>query len=248
MNYTAQEELRKRQWRAIEMLAGHDLLAENYWDEGRGARWILGTSGTFTARCEIIAGIGGSLIVHGDFEVVRFGHYSDHQDAFNRLCWMGLCRDVDYYVAQKATIGMGRGRDSIRDYDEDLAIAQIKDFIKDYEHECRPAAAAVLTEALEYTENEQTLREFLYQRGSQWELWDHSFGEVLDYQVVIAHVALNRTACLLMERHGPAGPPACLPKDRTTSASNLRPPLAPESPRELMAAEIRRVFLRSPSA
>jgi hypothetical protein len=208
---SASEHLRRAQWSAFQWLSKHELLAEEYWDEGRGARWVLGERGTFVHKCEIIAGIGGSLIVHGDFDVVRFGHYGDHADAFNRLCWMGLCYDVGYYVAQKASIGMGRHREHVEHYDEDVAKYDLARLIEEYRPEY-DELCGVLRAALQgHTESERELRDFLSDNDRGWDLWEHTFGRVLDAHVVISHVALNRTACLLIEKYGREGPPACRP-------------------------------------
>jgi hypothetical protein len=206
----SQEHLRRAQWHSIEWLGEHQLLAEDYWDEGRGARWVLGQPGMFLHQCEIIAGIGGSLIVHGDFDVCRFAHYGDHADAFSRLCWMGLCYDVHYYVAQKASIGMSRHNKSIETYCDDVAKHDLRSLLRDYrEEDVSTELCELLSEALEsHTESEYELRSFLAERD-HWDLWEHSFGRVLDPHVVTSHVALNRTACLLIEKYGQDGPPAC---------------------------------------
>lgn len=211
----ATERLRRDQWHAFEMLHGLQLLAEEYWDEGRGARWLVGKPGTFVSKCEIIAGIGGSLLVHGDFDVVRFAHYGDHPDAWNRLCWMGLCTDVGYYVAQKASIGMGR-RSIVEAYDEDVA----KDYLEQYIAEAirddqDSELIEVLKEALEeHTGDSHTLRSYLGSEGSRWDLWERDPGKVVDTHVVIAHLAMNKLCALLVERHGAEGPPACRPAER----------------------------------
>lgn len=59
-------------WSSVSWLADHQLLGDAYWNDGAGARWEIGQPGTFVHRCEILAGISGALIVHGDFDVVRF--------------------------------------------------------------------------------------------------------------------------------------------------------------------------------
>lgn len=218
--HSAEKHLLRDQWRALSWFADHQLLGEDYWDEGRGARWVVGHPGTFTNRCEIFAGIGGSLIVHGDFEVVRFGHYSDHRDAFSRLCWMGMCRDVGYYVAQKASIGMGRWTDAHR-YDEDVAKADLLAKARQEDDEL-PELAEILREAAqEATESRRDLEDFLSRRaGGRWDAWEWigNFGRVLDSQVVIAHVALNKAASLLFEKHGDAGPPQCRREQKERAA------------------------------
>jgi hypothetical protein len=203
----ASERRRQDQWHALEMLHEHQLLGEDYFDQGRGARWVIGKPGTFTFRCEVLAGIGGSLIVHGDLDVVRFGHYGDHADAFSRLCWMGYCYDVGYYVAQKASIGMGR-RSYVERYDEEVAQDGLRWHIEDMGDECEEKKA-VFEEALEHTEDEHTLRSFLNDNDHGWDLWELSLGRVLDSHVVISHIALNKTVSLLTDKYGQAGPPEC---------------------------------------
>jgi len=206
----ASQRLRQDQWHAMQMLHDHQLLGEDYFDDGRGARWVIGTPGTFTFRCEVIAGIGGSLIVHGDFDVVRFGHYGDHADAFNRLCWMGDCYDVGYYVAQKAAIGSGR-RAGVNAYDEEVAQDELRWWIDDTDDDDERSREKkrVFQDALSHTEDEHTLRTFLSDNDRGWDLWELTLGRVLDAHVVIAHVALNKTVALLVERYGEEGPPAC---------------------------------------
>lgn len=202
--------LREMQWSAMERLQEHELLGEDYWDDGRGARWVIGRPNTFVHKCEVIAGIGGSLIVHGDYDVVRFAHYGDHADAWNRLCWMGWCTDVDYYVAQKASIGMGR-RTAVECYDEDVAKYELRDRIRDAkEGGGSEAMISVLEEALEeHAGSREELRDYLGRYGCNWDLWELNPGAVLDSHVIISHVALNKLCSLLVEKHGEAGPPAC---------------------------------------
>lgn len=62
------------------MYKDHQLLSEVYWDNGRGARWLIGKPGTRVMASEIIAGTCGSLVVHGDCDLSRFAQYSDHAD------------------------------------------------------------------------------------------------------------------------------------------------------------------------
>ncbi len=208
------ERLRKAQWTSLGWLASHKLLGEDYWDGGRGARWVIGEEGTFTHRCEIIAGIGGSLLVHGDFDVVRFAHYSDHADAFSRLCWMGRCYDVDYYVAQKATIGLGRFGRNVWAYDEDVARSEIQALIDEARAECAHDATCTTETRLRFfllalhrAECREELLHFADSAGRGEDFAD--VGLVLDPHVVTAHVALNKTVALLLDRYGLDGPPAC---------------------------------------
>ena len=204
----AHEYRRQLQWQIADLYKDHELLAEVYWDQGRGARWVIGRPNTNNMLSEIIAGICGSLIVHGDCDTSRFAYYSDHPDAWSRLCWMGFCGDVGYYVAQKASIGMGRSGRGSDDYDERVAKHDLQDCIDDLTRSGfeQDRQIAVLTDALEQTEDERTLRSFLSENDRGWDLWEHSFGRVVSTPVITGHLALQRCAYLLLAKYGEEGP------------------------------------------
>lgn len=207
----ADTKMRQTQWSALYWMRNHELRGEAYWDEGRGARWYIGEPGTFIHSCEIIAGVGGSLIVHGDWEPARFAH--DFSDAWSRLRWMADCRDVGYYVMQKARIG----GQTDHAYDSEVALNDLRcytrDLVDEWRHweasEHRRKLISVIREARFHTETEHELRQFLYENDEGWDLWEHSFGRVAPSHVVVSHIALNRLASLLRERYGNAGPPQC---------------------------------------
>jgi hypothetical protein len=209
------EYLRHIQWSIASCLAEHELLGEEYWDDGRGARWVIGIPDTFVYRAEIIAGIGGSLIVHGDVDISRFAHYGDHKDAWSRLRWMAFCSDVDYYVAQKASIGMGHGR--WEEYDDEVARHDLDVLVREYEENEGGYAqngeiADLFREAREYVHHQSELEEFFrnsYLYYSQ-SLFEHGMpGKVIPTPVVMGHLYLQRCAYLLLDKYGDAGPPAC---------------------------------------
>lgn len=207
----AAEHLRHAQWNAFSMLVKHELLAEEYWDHGRGARWVLGERHTFVGRTEIVAGIGGSLLVHGDFDLCRFAHYGDHGDAWSRLCWMADCTDVGYYVVQKAAIGMGARVDAT-EYDADVARAYLRAYVDgEVENGQGDLRDVLLEAAAHHCEYQQELRQFLASKDKDWDLWELRPGEVPAWRVVIGHALLNKCAWLLRERYGLAGPPSCRP-------------------------------------
>jgi hypothetical protein len=203
--------VRKMQWGSMMWLTEHALLGEAYWDEGRGARWCIGRPHTFIHRCEVIAGIGGSLIVHGDFDTARFAHYGDHADAWSRLRWMADCTDLDYYVAQKAAIGAGGDREGVMEYVPRLAKQELRERADEWERDGYDARAVALLRgaAQTHTEYEHELRTFLGENDKGWDLWEHEFGKVPASHVVVSHLALNKCAALLRERHGAEGPPEC---------------------------------------
>lgn len=206
----ASDILNKMQWQGAALLAGHDLLGETYWDKGSGARWCIGKLGSSVDRCEIIAGIGGSLVVHGDYDGARFASYGDRRDAWSRLCWMADNTDLGYYVAQKASIG-GRGKKDVLRYDERLAQSELRALADQWERDDMDLRAVKLFReaAAEHSEHEVGLRLFLHERDLGWDLWEHNFGMVLDDHVVISHCALNKCASLLREQYGDEGPPEC---------------------------------------
>lgn len=205
------EHLRQLQWNIAWMYKDHQLLGEDYWDEGRGARWLIGKPQSSTMLSEVIAGIGGSLIVHGDCDTSRFAHYGDYKDAWHRLCWMGLCTDVDYYVAEKASIGLRRLR--LDEYDEDVAKHDLLAYageLREEHDESRTELIELLEEAAAVaTQDEHNLSEFLGNRDKGWDLWEHGFGKVVATPVVTGHLALQRCCYLLIDKYGMEGPPAC---------------------------------------
>lgn len=208
------QHLRMLQWQIASLYQDHQLLSEAYWDNGRGARWLIGRPGTNVMLSEIIAGVCGSLIVHGDCDTSRFAYYSDYPDAWSRLRWMGFCGDVGYYVAQKAHIGMGRSGGG-EEYDGEVAKHDIAQFANDarrsgYETERLKRLFEVLREAHDYhTESEYDLRAFLSRNDSGWDLWECTFGRVVPTPVITGHLAMQRCAYLLLDKYGIGGPPEC---------------------------------------
>jgi hypothetical protein len=208
----------RTQYFAARDFADHQLLGETYWDNGRGARWLIGKPGTNIHRCEIIAGTMGSLVVHGDFDVARFAHYGDRGDAWRRLLWMADCCDVGYYVAQKASIG--GGHDTVRRWDAEVAQDDLLRLAQEYAEEDGhdySATIDTLREAADrHFENSHEMWQFLHD-AEEHDLYEYRFGEYLAPHVIVSHVALNKCAWLLRARHGAAGPPACRPQPEPCS-------------------------------
>lgn len=207
--YSSEHHLRQLQWQIGRMYMDHRLLDEQYWNDGRGARWLIGQPGTNIMLTEIIAGVCGSLVVHGDCDLSRFAYYSDRADAWSRLGWMAFCADVGYYVNQKHSIGMSRSGNPEAEYDEEVArydiIALIKELRASGEsHEC----IAYLRGALSHTENHHELYDYLY-RKDKFCLYEYNFGRVMPTPAIAGHLALQRCAYLLLDKYGEDGPPAC---------------------------------------
>lgn len=247
---SAEEYSRRMQWYCADHFKDAELLAESYWDGGRGARWVIGKPNTFVYRAEIIAGIGGSLLVHGDIDDVRFASYGDRADAWSRLTWMGLCRDLDYYVEQKACIGTSRRE---RCYEPDVAVYDINRLLEEREMDQR-IVDALIEARDEHADDVHALRGCLDQVryiDDFWE-WGGDIGEVIETRIVNAHAALHRCVHLLVERYGWEGPLVAPPapthfcpfieRDEKGDPIPLRPPraLPPDSPVARMSVEQRR--------
>jgi hypothetical protein len=104
---------------ATEAFARHQLIQrnENRW---RIARLDNGRAMSVYAT-EIASLWSGGLYVGGDIDDCVFARYLDSPDPIARVRWIGECQDLDWYVWQKARIGMsdngkvtteGRGRNA----------------------------------------------------------------------------------------------------------------------------------------
>lgn len=170
----------------------HRKLSDGSWDS---IFWI-----------EVIVLAGGKLLVHGDIEHVLFAYYSD-RDPLNVVRWMGQCRDIDYYVHQKATIGTGRK--AIDTDDDRVAAWQLAARIEDEKDqlrqvECMTAALAELAAGEHLTPVRQSLAERLGRAGysDDWE-WIGDLGTVPDARLYYAHAGLQRLCVLLgIEQRG----------------------------------------------
>lgn len=204
---TAAEVLRRRAWYAAANVADHELLDERYWDEGRGARWLIGVRGSGIGRTEIVAGIFDSLVVHGDYPLCRFGFGA--RSAWATLCWMAAHPLPDSYVREKAAIGTGRLYSD--GYDERVALTELDDRIAELHEEDSPNGKLIdlLRDAKRHAETEHELRAYLSEHDEGWDLWEWRLGDVAPHNVVQAHACIQRCAWLLQAKHGPYGPPEC---------------------------------------
>lgn len=207
---TREQRLRSLVADTLQLFERHELLLDEvYWDQGRGARWCIGRRGTSVGRTEIVAGVGGSLVVHGDYDLVRFAHYGDRGDAWSRLLWLAAGHAaVDDYTHEKAQIGTGHRFHG--SYDPEVARSDLLEEIAELEASGDQAdLVEVLRGALQWCDEEHELRDYLTSHDERWDLWERSYGQVIPQCVVTAAVALVTCARLLRERHGAEGPPAC---------------------------------------
>ena len=201
------EYIRKQFWDAHSQLYRHELLAETYW--GGGARWVIGQRDSVHSRCEIIAGIFGSLIVHGDYDVCRFAHGGG--TPWDCLRWMADHTDFGYYVMQKASIGTGHSH--VWTFDADVARHDLREFLADRDEDEDFGALKHLFEEVSALdlESEAQLHAHLNESDlyHRYDLWECSFGRVPEFRVVVSWAALNKCAWLLREKYGHGGLPQC---------------------------------------
>lgn len=193
---------------AIEAFASHQLIER---DDERG-RWLIARryedgklDGCMLA--EVISLFGGRLFVGGDISDCTFAYYSSDLTGKDfhlaKLRWMGKCRDVSYYVAQKAAIGLTDAGKLTETYDQDVAEAQLREHAKDLresgdydEDDITPFEEA----ADHHTESHEALWDYLYRAVDPVDL--PSFGMVTAPRVIFAWAAMRRL-CELLEEHTP---------------------------------------------
>lgn len=151
----------------------------------------------WTFAAEVIVLEGGGLFVGGDIDHVVFSW--GPPDPVARLRWMGECRDLDYYVRQKARIGT-RDRQCVDVWESSVACEELKQHVADYDDALKDEEA--LQDALR-ADTQQDFLDSAYKAlgGDACDAWDvvHDMGEVLAAPVIYAHAALARLCALLRE-------------------------------------------------
>lgn len=188
--------------RAIEAFKDHEIV------DKREDRWRIAKrdkDGRFTNihYAEIISLWGGRLYVGGDIDDCVFAYYGDHPDHLSKLRWMGCCKDVDYYVKQKASIGLTDGGKLVDDYDARVASeylqAQRDMMLNDCEESEKEHIRFVFERADELINEPEEMRQHLYENlndSDAWE-WLGDLGTIVSYRVVYAWAALRRLCELL---------------------------------------------------
>ena len=183
-----------RRW-AQKVFEGHVISKRS---EGR---WLLqrphedgGWDWMFAA--EVIALAGGALYVGGDIDHVTYA--CGPADPIARVHWMGACTDLDYYVVQKARIGMCRARDTIDEWDYKIAHEELRAHVAENPEELENE------EALEEACAQETREMFLNHATKALEghdAWETvaEMGERLSPAVIYSHAALARLSRLLSE-------------------------------------------------
>lgn len=141
----------------------------------------------------------GCIYVGGDIDTVVYGYYSDYSDPKKRLKWIGQCEDLEYYVNQKAALGLGN-RALTTSFDSNIAIAEIKEYTN--EVDLNPDNKEALIDIIQLIRDGNS-PEYIYsymQDHIDYELLEEltQLGAVISSRVIYAWVALGKL-CELLE-------------------------------------------------
>ena len=184
---------------AITAFEKHVLVEQHVSDIG-GNRWFIarphkdgnGYDGIYAT--EVIALRNGRLFVGGDIDDCVFA-YGD-KDPLERLRWIGCCEDLDYYVKQKATIGLGDGGKLTEEYVPSVARSQLEEVLRDAEKEnTKEEYLEYLREAKDHVDEHDDLMQFVHEHLSEYELY--YLGGCCSARVVFAWAAVRRLCELL---------------------------------------------------
>jgi len=196
----AQKKLDETKRRAGKAFAEHCLISngERWWHLARRK-----PDGAVDSRysTDVYCGHFGEIYVGGDIDVVVFSYFSDSRDLRARLAWIGRAKDLSYYVARKAAIGMS-DREYIYKWDEDYARLQLQELKQEMETEeaLTGSAREAIDQALEDIgdKHRAAICADLYTAISfDWLESLGDFGMLLSGRVVYAWAALGRLCDLL---------------------------------------------------
>lgn len=178
-------------------------IARRYADD---SAWKGKIDGAFSAS--IFCGFHGEIVVTGDISVIEFSCYGDSPDVRDRLRWIGRCRDVSYYVAQKARIGMGDDGKLTTDYDCEIAARELREHVESLLEggnelsDAERAAFAHASEQVAYDESspDTIVGELFASVG--YDLVDgvSNLGRVVSSRVIYAYAAVARLCEILDAR------------------------------------------------
>lgn len=211
---TKRDFVKERCDQAIAAFKDHELV-DNREDRWRICKRESDGHLTNVHAAEIVSLWGGRLFVGGDIDDCTFAYYGDHSDHRSKLCWMGRCNDVGYYVRQKASMGLTDGGKLVDEYDEKIAASDLEECLKDALADVKTSAATdeecqdnvlriqgIFEEAKHRLDDPESLRCNLYDvfSGEDCE-WICTIGMVVSYRVVYAWAAVRRL-CELLDVQG----------------------------------------------
>lgn len=165
---------------------------------------IMGTYAT-----EVISLWGGRIYAGGDIDDCVFAYYSGTKDDDpgqnnhkDKLCWIGRCTDVLYYVAQKAMIGLTDNGKLTETWVSDVAKTELRRILKEegvgYGEDEREAIEDAIPLC---DDSEEQVWVHLYQNLSDPYDIPADLGKVVSARVIFAWAACRRVCQLLW---GPA--------------------------------------------
>jgi hypothetical protein len=181
-----------------------------------------------TSWFEVTVFWNGTMLVHGDIDFVMFGHYGRWKNAESVVRWLGATKDFDWYVSQKARIGMGIADSVLVSRDDDVffhdmldhieanyldgssfpelsgSLSEVAKTVRDHLQKEGAELPEWLEEALNDVllgeEAEAVIRSF-ESASDSWESGAQGWGEVPSCRLVYAYQALRRLVQLLDAEH-----------------------------------------------
>jgi hypothetical protein len=179
----------------------------------RGDRWFhlarrYPDTGQVDSYCatDIFCGHFGEIVVGGDVDTMVFAHYGDSRDIERRLKWIGRCKDLEYYVAQKASIGMTDNNALTYQFDPKIAAAELREHMAQFDGDQRDVMNDDAKEEfdriigmVESGEAHQAVISHELYHSIDYDYIDElgQFGTVLSSRVIHAFVAIEKLCDLL---------------------------------------------------
>lgn len=144
---------------------------------------------------DIFCGCFGEITVGGDLNTMVFAYFGDSKQIEPRLRWIGRNKDLEYYVAQKAAIGMTDNGVLTTKFDPQIAIAELKEHPVDSTDELN-----TIMDVIEMLESGETNFNLIYHElyiGLNCTEDLSNLGKVLSPRVIYAYVAIEKLCDLL---------------------------------------------------
>ena len=184
---------------AVEAFATHLLCkAGDRW-------WFLRRTRSTAYAASVFADFHSSLVVSGDIDTCAFAY--GPEDLHKRLAWIGKTDDVEYYVHQKAAIGMTDGPGGRAfSFDPDVAKAQLLDladeFVQNGYADGDPGPVAlreIANNLVEQYSSTDLIAAAIYEQSDQYlmEALPGNLGATVSSRVFYAWAAVRRLCELL---------------------------------------------------
>jgi len=195
----------KHAQRARNTFANHVITKES------DRRWLLQQihadgKPDWTLAAEIICLENNAIYFGGDWDSIVFAY--GPQDPISRLLWIGRCTDIDYYVAQKAKVGIRGASSDV--WDSDVATEGLKFFLEEqvkdgYDKDDSSKFDQYWFESACSAEYQHEYVDYVHRAfpGLDYDTvveGTYNLGEVVAPAVITAHAAIAKLCDLLKER------------------------------------------------